>query len=100
MGSTLSERSSDNLFDFLLNFTLAGSAFEGAECAKRDEIDDRMTAIVWVSFPGFIVVLLRQREKDDMHLSLFSFTRTRMRVSRGEFGCAVKCSPNVDTDSD
>jgi hypothetical protein len=44
--------------------------------------------------------VLRQREKDDMHLSLFSFTRTRMRVSRGRFGCAVKCSPNLDARSD
>ena len=45
MGSTLSERSSDNLFDFLLNFTLAGSAFEGVESAKRDEIDESRTAM-------------------------------------------------------
>ena len=44
MGSTLSERSSDSLFDFLLNFILAGSAFEGVECAKRDEIDESRTA--------------------------------------------------------
>jgi hypothetical protein len=44
MGSILSERSSDNLFDFLLNFTLAGSAFEDVEYAKRDEIDDSTTA--------------------------------------------------------
>jgi len=45
MGSTLSERSSDNLFDVLLNFTFAGSAFAGAECAKRDEIDESRTAM-------------------------------------------------------
>jgi hypothetical protein len=38
--------SSDNLSDFLLAFTLAGSAFFGVECAKRDEIDDSRTAIV------------------------------------------------------
>jgi hypothetical protein len=44
MGSTLSERSSDSLSDFLLNFTLAGSAFEDVEYAKRDEIDDSTTA--------------------------------------------------------
>jgi hypothetical protein len=44
MGSILSERSSDNLSDFLLNFTLAGSAFEDVEYAKRDEIDDSTTA--------------------------------------------------------
>jgi len=45
MGSTLSERSSDNLFDFLLNFTLVGSAFEEVEYAKRDEIDESRTAM-------------------------------------------------------
>src|SRR5207237_1421807 len=45
MGSTLTERSSDNLFDFLLNFTLVGSAFEGVACAKSDEIDESRTAM-------------------------------------------------------
>ena len=44
MGSILSEKSPDNLFDFLLNFTLAGSAFEDVEYTKRDEIDDSTTA--------------------------------------------------------
>jgi hypothetical protein len=29
--------------------------------------------------------MLSQREKEEVHLSLFSFTGTRMRVSRGEF---------------
>jgi hypothetical protein len=32
-------------------------------CAKRDEIDDKMTAIVRVNFPGFIIVMLSPREK-------------------------------------
>ena len=43
---TSSKRSSDGLFDFLLAFTLGDSAFEGSPWAKRDEIDESMTAIV------------------------------------------------------
>jgi hypothetical protein len=74
------ERSSADFWDFLLNFVLAGSAFSPVPCAKRDEIDDRMTAIVWVSFPGFIVVLLGQRKKG-RYASFFMFR------SRGR-GCA------------
>jgi hypothetical protein len=37
---TLRKGSSANLSDFLLAFALTGSAFEGVEYAKRDEIDD------------------------------------------------------------
>ena len=40
------KRSSDDLCDFLLAFILAGSAFDVVACAKREEIDDRITAIV------------------------------------------------------
>lgn len=43
--STLTNKSSDSLSDFLLALTL-GSAFVGAECAKREEIDDSNTATV------------------------------------------------------
>jgi len=43
---TLRKGSSDNLSDFLLTFILAGSPFEGVELAKRDEIDESITAIV------------------------------------------------------
>ena len=68
------ERSSSDLSDFLLNFVLAGSAFSPVPCAKRDEIDERMTAMVWVSFPGFIGGLLRQREKG-RSASFFIFVR-------------------------
>ena len=39
-------RSSSDLSDFLLNFGLAGSVFSPVPCAKRDETDERMTAIV------------------------------------------------------
>jgi hypothetical protein len=86
IGSTLSERSSDNLFDFLLNFALAGSAFEGVEYAKRDEIDDSTTAIVWVILPGFIWYRLSATRKR-RHNAFFidSFTVARMRADRGEF---------------
>jgi hypothetical protein len=40
------ERSSADLSDFLLNLVLAGSVFSPVPCANRDEIDERMTAIV------------------------------------------------------
>jgi hypothetical protein len=40
------ERSSPDFSDFLLNFVLVGSAFEAVPCAKRDVIDERITAIV------------------------------------------------------
>jgi hypothetical protein len=40
--------------------------------------------------------MLRQRVKVKTRLSLFSFTRTRMRVSRGDFRYAVKCLLNLD----
>ena len=66
------ERSSSDLSDFLLNFVLAGSVFSPVPCAKRDEIDERMTAMVWVIFPGFIGVLLGQREKG-RSASFFNF---------------------------
>jgi hypothetical protein len=43
---TSNERSFPDLEDFLLNFVFAGSALESVPCAKRDVIDERMTAIV------------------------------------------------------
>jgi len=69
-------------------------------CAKRDEIDERMTAIVWVIFPGFIVGVLTQREKG-RSASFFIFVHedADARQSR-RIRCAVKCSPNFDADSD
>jgi len=53
-----------------------------------------------VNFPGLIDVLLGSVKNEDVHLSLFSFTRTLMRVSRDELGCAVKCWANLDADAD
>ncbi len=83
MGSTLSERSSDNLFDFLLNFTFAGSALDGVECAKREEIDESRTAMARVIFPGFICIVFRQRQmKDVWSFSLFTHEDADARQSR------------------
>jgi hypothetical protein len=43
---TLRKGSSANLSDFLLALTLGDSAFASVELAKRDEIDESITAIV------------------------------------------------------
>ncbi len=40
------ERSSPDFSDFLLNLVFAGSAFEAVPCAKREVIEERITAIV------------------------------------------------------
>ena len=41
--ASIARSASDHI---LLNFVLAGSVFSPVPCAKRDEIDERMTAIV------------------------------------------------------
>ncbi|PYL26165.1 MAG: hypothetical protein DMF37_03060 [Verrucomicrobia bacterium] len=84
IGSTLSKRSSDDFSDFLLSFIFAGSAFDGVPCAKRDEIDESMTAIVRVIFPGFISYQLdvQGKERQDALFKWFVHGDADARRSR------------------
>src|SRR2546423_13268074 len=50
----LTRESSDLVSDFLLSFTLPGSAFVTAPCAKSDVSEESKAASVCVIFPGFM----------------------------------------------
>src|SRR5205823_11832287 len=52
--SMLTRELSDLVSDFLLSFTLPGSAFVTAPCAKSDVSEESKAASVCVIFPGFM----------------------------------------------
>src|SRR5882762_3946561 len=78
MVSTAGKESSCNRSVFLLTFIFVVAALAGAECVKKEVIEEIMTAIVCVSVPGFIGLKSARRMRRNQRA--FSFIRIEIEA--------------------